>query len=844
MGLVAPVQYSFGGVDSRSNPCNRPVDRALRVRNWIPDEAGFLRLRNGYGTKTMSAITSSAIHSMAEFKLWDGTRYLVFVQGTTLKKMAMATGTVTTIGTLASSAICSFDFSDNKLWICNGTDNKFYDGTTLRDIGIAATTDTQVANVSIVEALRAFTAAEAAAVTVGQTALGGGFGVTISSGYQVYAHYVDMTAGAGWGHSPAFAIGSRQTFAAGATNELNLAVLPTTYTGRKKIFSITGDGTGISKFCSTGSKAITNLSFTAATGIMTVTAVAHGFSVGDVIENSCAGWEFVGVIASTPTADTFTYYDLVHRSDAGTLGAVTGTACKLLLTDLATTTQDITATTTGAMQANGDLGLAASTVTSAQPGYLLAASMYNPTTGAVGNYKTIQGRILQAAYRAIYYIQGLPSLAGADTEFRWIFGRTGDGATVPYPIADSAVNWQYIDNTRTWFVLREAAIDGAQEMPTLNDKPSGLKLIKRIGTRMYGVKDASPYVFFTPDFGDTSVMGKAQQCWSPDDFETFPTGESIIGIDEHDQSLAAFSQTNGSLLTDLGGQIAWSLTTAVGICGQRGYISTPYGDFWLSNEKQFIKIGPIGPIPVSEEYEKGLLSRIGDAYLSTTEVSYLKDAKRGIDRLIANCKDSTGTPFQVYHDFKLRDARSQEGQGYESVFLGTLASSFTMKQVRDANGVMRIWCGGSDGQIYELETGANDNGADFTAESINLVNFGEDLKSNPWEQWYGDKQVKVYFGETLNTTLTQIQSLQYQLGNQKVPGGDNNFKWAVTRNSDKVESPQYVRFVLTSHPADALVDGASSATDPMALNTVPHLPVEDYGRIYGVKVALADSRGA
>lgn len=844
MAITAPSQYSLGGVDTRSNPVNRPSTRALRCRDFIPDEAGFLRLRYGYGAVTMSAVVASAIHSMWEYKLWDGTRYLVFVQGTSLKRMAMATGTVTTLGALTSSAQCSFDYSDNKLWIVNGTDCKFYDGTTLRDIGIAAATAAQVASVTITEALREFIAAEGTATTVGQNAAGGAFTATTSSGYLVYGHYIDMTAGAGWGHGPGrlLGTGARVTFAAGATNKFVLTVLPTTYTGRKKIYSISGDGTSISKFCSVGSKAITNLSFNASTGLMTVTAVAHGFSVGDVIENSATGWEFVGVIASVPDANTFTYYDLVHRN-SGTTGAVTATAYKLLVTDLATAAQDITVTTTGVLQANGDVGLAASTVTSAAPGYLIYASMYNPTTDHPGNRVVIQGRILQTSYRAIYYIQGMADLSAVDSEFRWLFGRTGDGSEVPYVMADSAVNWQYIDNARTSFVIRESAIDGGSELPNQNDKPSGLKLIKRVGSRMYAVKASSPYAFFTPDKGDKSVVGKAEQIWFADDFDTFPTGENIIAIDEHDQSLAAFSANNGALLVDLSGVLGWSNTTAVGIAGQRAFTSTPYGDFWVSGEKQLIKIGPDGPIVVSDEYEKGTLSRIGSSYLSTTELAYLKDATRGLDRLIVNCKDSTGTPFQVYHDFKLRDGRSPEGQGYESVFLSALASSFTMKQVRDANGLMKIWCGGSVGQIYELETGANDNGTEFVAEYITLVNLGEDKKSNPWDSWFGDAQLKVYQGSTLNTTLAQMQDEVKRLGEQKVPGGKDNFKWAVARKADSVEAPQYIRFSLTSHPNDALVDGVASPTNPMALNTVPHLPLEDYGRVYSVKIALTESRG-
>lgn len=838
MAIAGVPLYIFGGVDSRSNPVNRPPGRALRCRNWSPQESGELQLRYGYATVSQSSVSASFIHSFSQYKLWDQTRYIVFVQGTSIKRMALSDGTVTSLGSLTSSANCSFEKSDNKLFIVNGTDQKVYDGTTLRDMGIAQVTSAQIASATVAQVLRDPTAAEGTTVTVTGTNSGGTLGATTLSGYQLYMHYVHTSNGYGLG--PGRAIGSR-VITTGTTSQLQLANLPdltaVTDLGHgawKKVFSLAMDGLSAAKLCSTSNAAIQSLTVAnASTGLnVTANSTTHGFSTGDVVEINVAGYEGVYTINAT-TVNTFAYEDLVHRS-ISTAG-LTGTAYKLVLAAGGTTTINITSPATGSLLANADIGLPASTVGGSQPGYQIAFSLYNATTGAIGNRLAVTGRAVPTS-RAIYHIQSLTDLSGVNSEYRWLPGRTGDGSVVPYVIADSAVNWQYADNFRTNIVLRESAIDGASELPTLNDVPVGLKQIKKVGTRLFARKANSPYIFWTNDSSDPTFIGKSEHAWTANKFDTFPTGEDTVCIAESDYELVVFTQNDAAIFTDVAGSLMWRGPWNIGCAGERAYVKTKYGDYWVTGDKRLAKKSTEGPIIVSAEYERGELAKIGDTYLSSVEMAYLDDAAIGKDQIKISCRDSSGVPFEVIHDFKLTDTRGVDGQGYESVYSGALASQYSMNQVRDKNGKMRVWCGGTDGRFYQLETGGVDSASTYDAEYIALVNPGEEKKSNPRISWQGDGQVVLSNAADMSMTLAQLQDESTKL--DQTDSDVSDFFYSAQRKSIGVDAPEYFRLTLTSHPADA-----TNPSDPMALSDPPHIPVEPYGRVYGIKMAFADSRG-
>src|SRR5207237_4921312 len=183
--LQAFEQIDAGGVDSRSNPINMPRNRALRCLNWVPKQARYWELRWGYSTVTMSTVSVSAIHSIFPYRTWDGHKYVLFVQGTTLKTLDTATGTVTT-PTVRGTAVASSTkgagyFANNRFHYGNGTDQKWFDATTWRTNGLPALTFAQVQNVTVTEGVRELTSAQASSITL-TAAAGGSFAADTLTG--------------------------------------------------------------------------------------------------------------------------------------------------------------------------------------------------------------------------------------------------------------------------------------------------------------------------------------------------------------------------------------------------------------------------------------------------------------------------------------------------------------------------------------------------------------------------------------------------------------------------------------------------------------------------------------
>lgn len=144
-------EFSFGGVDSRSNPANFPPDRMLRCRNFIVTPSGRPRLRFGYSKPTQSGSPAAPgdalgpIHSAAYYEQLSGARFLLFSAGTGLGRMNLATGVKTPAQPLGSFFIGQtapwghFRFN-NRIGIGNGQSafNLSDDGTTIRPLGIPA----------------------------------------------------------------------------------------------------------------------------------------------------------------------------------------------------------------------------------------------------------------------------------------------------------------------------------------------------------------------------------------------------------------------------------------------------------------------------------------------------------------------------------------------------------------------------------------------------------------------------------------------------------------------------------------------------------------------------------
>lgn len=226
MGARVAEVFEFGGTDGRSNPLLFPPGKALRKRNWISTQGGFLKLRLGFTQPTLSSVdTTSAIHSAISFERYDNTRYVLYGQGSTLKQMVIgAAGTVSTVSTLSNSNPISFYFANNLLFWSNGTDSGFTNGTTNRPIGIRAPQGT-----------------ESSSVTAAWNAATGSWATTSFSGYQLFMSYYNPNTGAVGNRA---SIGSRITVST-ASGSVVVSVLPNlsaVNTEWVKIIGRTNDG--------------------------------------------------------------------------------------------------------------------------------------------------------------------------------------------------------------------------------------------------------------------------------------------------------------------------------------------------------------------------------------------------------------------------------------------------------------------------------------------------------------------------------------------------------------------------------------------------------------------------
>jgi hypothetical protein len=261
MGLTLP-QFEFGGVDSRSNPLNLPRNRSLRCLNWDITEDGHLQLRYGYAVTNQGTASAARIVNFCSYKKLDGTRLLVFFDGTTPKTMNLATGVVTTPtvkGTaFASAAKGVFFFVNNRLFFFNGTDKKFFDGTYWRDIGI-----------------RSITSVEAAAVA---TALSAGAGVLPAStvggsqpGYDFYVAIYNPTTG---DIGNAVKVGTR--LVPGSVKNIDFTGLPNLSgedTEWVKLILRTGDGGSVAYACADAAGNWFTIANAATTGTMNVSEI-------------------------------------------------------------------------------------------------------------------------------------------------------------------------------------------------------------------------------------------------------------------------------------------------------------------------------------------------------------------------------------------------------------------------------------------------------------------------------------------------------------------------------------------------------------------------------------------
>lgn len=844
---------TFGGVDTKSSPLAEPITRWLRCNNWVPREAGNLELRWGYDTLSASS-TTTAFHSLIPFQLWNGFSYILLGQGTGLTFYDFANTTVSPIsGTAltASGRINSYT-SQNRLYLGNGTDQRVYNGQfqSMVASGLRAPVATDFINFTISEGTRELSTTEASTITL-TTGAGGSFSTT-TTGYQIFVALFDLSCN---DLGPAtINVGSGRIAISGVTRKITVGnMLTPAISTQVKLIARTGDGDNIAYFCTNTSTAIVNVSLVSQT--LHVQAAAHGLSTGDIVIISItAGVSPPGLwngVFQVTVVDANNFTVQVPTFD-GSILAITGTVKRIVSAANATASVDITDTARDtSFQVNSNRGLAPSSIGGTQPGYQFyvsfiyavnadeLAGVTSPIYGLhVGNRYAIGSRYVPTE-RANVRFSGIPASLD-DSHWRLLIGRTGDGAEVPYEITDNDGNFVALPQLGAFTrVVYQPNVDGNSELPTRNGViPSQCTMFARVGDRIYAADPASPTVRRSGSELDARsgiFVGDPAQSWADDDIETFPTARPVTGIGEVDYELFVGTRYDCAILSDLSGLLAWrGPWEGIGNAGARSMTKTPYGFFWVTGDKQLATFINGIPQVISEEYEVGTLSEIGDSYLGEVALTYYKSAKKHKDEIRIECRDTNGTPFTVIHDFRLRDAQSPYGQGYKSTYAGQLGTAFIPTAARDGNYALKNFAGGANGTLYELYKGANDVGNEYSADAVGLMNLGVERVEIPLIDWHGDSKVSVSVGTTLSSSLTATAAQHFEtLQAGTIQTGEDDFLYRAELSRPQPFSHLFVRFQLTSHSADGTLD----------LNDPPHVPLENYGRIWDVIPSTGEQRG-
>lgn len=859
--LKAFENIDAGGVDSRSNPINMPHNRALRCLNWAPKQAGFWELRWGYTSVTMSTVSAVAITGMFPYRMWNGNKYVLFMQGTNFKVLNTGTGTVTTptvLGTaIASSAKGNGYFANNRFHYGNGTDQKWFDGTSWRDNGIPGYTAAQVqtAGPFILEGVREFKPTEASTVTLTPGA-GGSFPGDTTGRFIYVAIFNASLSHGGFNNGeigPATIFVGPGQVVIGNTQKLTVANLPNLSFQSTwiKLIGGTSDGGTQAYFFTNTSTNINSCS--RSTDTLTVSATGHGLSTGDPVVISGTG-NFDGIYAVTVVdVNTLTIY-LPSYNVNGNTGAV-GTVKRIVNAGNAVTSVDVLAPTQDTTYlVNQNRGLPASTIGGPNAGYQFYISIYNPNGGGqIGNRIAIGQRFAQTGWRTNINIFGIP-ISGFQPEWAFVIGRTGDGGTTPYLCTDPAGNFAYLISSQTSTGIPQFAFRLTQgdisplEMPSRNGViPSQCTMFCVAADFCYAADPGSPYLRRSGDMSQAiergnTVAGRPEQSWAPNDIDTFPTGEACTGIFEIDQEVFMGTLHDCALSVNLAGIQQWTGPWEVGLAGPRAATKCgSNGFFWLTGDKQLATFINGVPVIASDEYELAELSQIGSAFLGTVELNYYRNAAQNKDELRIEGQLPSGAPYTVIHDFKMREAYvapgSIYGQGYSAQFLGPLATAFTIAKIRDGNGTLQTYAGASNGRIYQLYSGADDVGNQYTADLILLINGGPDRPNVPFVDYYGDPNVKITLGRNLSSSLAAGAQWGFDPPNsdanvsQAVPGAEQDFLFRVALVPSEVQR-LYVRFLLTSHSGDGNLN----------MNSPIHIPLESYGRIYEMIPAIGDTR--
>lgn len=131
MGSISKNDFSQGWTPS-ADAINAPANALLRMDNCVLDELGVVALRKGSAKINSAALSSTDVHSLFTI-MRSGTRYRMAGAGSSVfaNSGSIASG-------FTGSGDIQFGSHMGQILMARGTTKKKYDGTTVRNLGIAA----------------------------------------------------------------------------------------------------------------------------------------------------------------------------------------------------------------------------------------------------------------------------------------------------------------------------------------------------------------------------------------------------------------------------------------------------------------------------------------------------------------------------------------------------------------------------------------------------------------------------------------------------------------------------------------------------------------------------------
>lgn len=805
--------FSFGGVDSRSNPANYPHDRSLRCVNWAPTISGQLRLRTGYTAQlTNDTIggTNSTIHSAVYYEQFAasylGPQFVIYGKNSQILTYDLNAQLSSSVGAMGSSNPWGHFRSKNRVFLSSGAppqntnataawesgDCVSWDGLTVRPAGLP--------NVSVFGGNEAFYAGQAfqnsnPGQTVAWVSLGNMIGPPTTAFCKIN-------------------LNPRQTSQLLTVQNFGFSI-PTTST----IVGMQVVGTAIAN------QASTYLNMTPTVGGVSINGNVFSSSVmvgpvqpaGPVIFGGQTASFGANLTAAVVNQNTFGVSFYVGTGLFALFVAFYSVQITIFYKNVAGGIVSVTSSTMGSI---------APTQLS---GYQLFLAIYDPVTQHMGNRATVGNAVTVGSTASAFVITGMFDLSTINTEWVYAVGATLDGGQIPYWLVDSQGNDIVIGNGNTNATVYIGNVNLRQELPINNYPPPKMDKFARVGTRIFGGLSGNPFLNYSNDITDVTdgdYIGNPEESWPADQAQALPTGELPTSIHAYRLEGWFFSRQNlciWSLFLQQQGANPWRGPYPGGCPSQRGFIETPHGPFWISAEKELCTFMEDGVVAVSDEYELSLLGKIADATLNTVELGYLLDQTQLVDQIVIRGLDAQGNPVVVVHDFYLREERSPHGQGYVIQYGGLavqtfVGAGFTPRQnVYDVNGKQRLWAGAVQGFFAQLEDGLSDNGATYSADYIGLISLGPNRPALLELEYQGDPNIQWSYLPDYSGSLGDFLPVQQETIPEAaetttrfgVKFGQEECRWA------------YVRAQLTSHPAD----GNFTLTDP------PFIPIPSYGVI-------------